>query len=186
MRPVAGGLLGAALVAALLVGCTASPAADPTPTARPVSSEEAQLLAVTRFRNYDTGSRPFSTELAVSGVDTRVVGWVDYDSALGYASVTGSFGAEALLWTDAAVGAIPRDPDADGYPVLPIPATSDPAWQIQQLDPTASAFHALLAAISALGQDRPDNPLLLQQSGALWLRDDTVDDTAVTDRKSVV
>ncbi|TPX05844.1 hypothetical protein FJ656_04350, partial [Schumannella luteola] len=107
------GLLGLGLLAVLLVGCTAVPEADPTPTARAVSSDEAQLLASARFTNYDRGTRPFSTELAVSGVDTRVVGWVDYDSAVGYASVTGSFGAEALLWTDAAVGAIPRDPEAD-------------------------------------------------------------------------
>ena len=60
------------------------------------------------------------------------------------------------------------------------PDLSDPEWQIQTLDPTASGLDALLAAISALGSDRPDNPLLLQQSGALWLREDEVDGTPVT------
>lgn len=168
------------LAAAMLVGCTTTPAPEPTPAPRPVTSEEAQLLAVTRFMNFDRGSRAFSTELAVSGVDTQMQGWIDYESALGYSAVTGSFGAEALLWTDAAVGSIPTEPDADGNPPLPIPPTATAGWEIQQLDPTTSAFHALLASLSALGQDRPDNPLLVQQSGALWLRDDEVDGTPVT------
>lgn len=169
----------AILAAAALAGCTA-PTPDPTPSARPVTTEESQLLAITRFTNFDTGSRPIHTEVTVSGVATELTGWVDYDSALGFASVTGSFGAEALLWTNAALGAIPREPDADGNPLLPIPDLSDPGWQTQTLDPTASALDALLAAISALGSDRPDNPLLLQQSGALWLRQDEVDGTPVT------
>ena len=182
MRPAStrGTVAAALLIAAALTGCTGADQPTSEPTARPVTSEEAQLLAITRFTNYDTGSRPFTTSLDVSGVETAMTGWVDYVSALGYASVTGSFGAEALLWTDGALGAIPSEPDAEGYPVLPIAPASDPDWQIQQLDPSASALDALLAAISALGSDRPDNPLLVQQSGALWLREDQVDGTAVT------
>lgn len=172
--------MAALLLAAVLTGCTGTDQPASEPTARPVTSEEAQLLAITRFTNFDAGSRPFSTALDVSGVETSMTGWVDYVSELGYASVTGSFGAEALVWTDGSLGAIPREPDADGYPVLPIPPTSDPGWQIQQLDPSASPLDALLAAISALGSDRPDNPLLVQQSGALWLREDEVDGTDVT------
>ena len=168
----------AILVIALLGGCAATPEEAPSP--RPVTGDESQLLAITRFMNFDTGSRPIHTQITVSGVDTELTGWVDYSSQLGFVSVTGSFGAEALLWTNAALGAIPRDPDADGNPVLPIPALTDPAWQIQTLDPGASGLDALLAAISALGSDRPDNPLLLQQSGALWLREDRVDGTPVT------
>lgn len=166
------------LVATVLGGCTPTPAATPSP--RPVTSDESQLLAITRFTNFDIGSRPIHTELTVSGVATEMTGWVDYASELGFVSVTGTFGAEALLWTNGAVGAIPREPDADGNPVLPIPELSDPEWQIQTFDPKASGLDALLAAISALGSDRPDNPLLLQQSGALWLREDEVDGTSVT------
>ncbi|CAN5414648.1 hypothetical protein BH09ACT4_BH09ACT4_11020 [soil metagenome] len=172
-------LVAVILALALLAGCS-TPTAEPTPTARPVTTEESQLLAITRFTNFDTGSRPFHTQLTVSGVETEMMGWVDYASALGFVSVTGSFGAEDLLWTNAALGAIPREPDADGNPVLPIPDLTDPGWQVQALDPAASGLDAMLAAISALGSDRPDNPLLVQQSGALWLRDDTIDGTPVT------
>ena len=107
-------------------------------------------------------------------------GWVDYVAQLGYASVTGDFGTEAVLWTDSSVGSIPRPADADGYPQFPIPALDDAEWQIQELDAAASALGALVATISALGSDRPDNPLLVQQSGALWLRADEIGGTAVT------
>jgi len=161
-----------------LAGCADESVTEPTP--RPVTGEEAQLLAITRFTNFDRGSRPFHTEITVTGVASALQGWVDYGSQLGYAAVTGAFGAEALLWTGSSVGAIARDPDAGGNPVLPIPDTSDPGWQIQHLDPAVSPLFALLAAIGALGQDRPDNPLLLQQAGAMWLRTDEVDDAAVT------
>ncbi|MEP6481865.1 MAG: hypothetical protein ABJA94_07650 [Rhodoglobus sp.] len=172
-------LVAAILSSALLAGCT-SPTPQPTPSEHPVTTEESQLLAITRFANFDAGSRPFHTEFTVSGVKTKMMGWVDYSSGLGFVSVTGSFGAEALLWTNSALGAIPRAPDVDGNPVLPIPDLTDPGWQIQTLDPKVSAVDALLAAISALGSDRPDNPLLLQQSGARWLRSDKVDGTPVT------
>src|SRR5699024_7746396 len=41
---------------------------------------------------------------------------------------------------------------------------------------------AVLALLSALGVDRPENPLLLQQAGALWLDEQTLetDDGDVT------
>ncbi len=166
-----------ALAAGLLTGCTP---AEPADGPRAVTSEEAQLLALARFTNFDRGTRAFSTELAVSGVDTRVQGWVDYVAELGYATVSGSFGSEALLWSDGSLGSIPAVPDADGNPPLPIPDLADAAWQFQTLDASGSAFSALLAALSALGQDRPDNPLLLQQSGAMRLRVDDVAGTPVT------
>ncbi len=107
-------------------------------------------------------------------------GWVDYVAQLGYASVEGEFGTEAMLWTDSSLGTIPHPTDSDGYPSFPIPSLDEPLWQIQELDASSSALGALVATISALGSDRPDNPLLLQQSGALWLREDDIDGTPVT------
>ncbi|WP_309708424.1 hypothetical protein [Pseudolysinimonas sp.] len=160
-----------------LAGCGAEPA-EPSP--RAVTSAEAQVLAVSRFLNFDARTRPFETTYTLSGVDVTMRGWVDYVAELGYASVSGEFGTEAVLWTDSSIGAIPRDAGADGYPVLPIPTLDDPEWQIEALDAGSSALGALVATISALGSDRPDNPLLLQQSGALWLRTDVIGDTAVT------
>ncbi|AYF97568.1 hypothetical protein [Protaetiibacter intestinalis] len=174
---VVGGL---AVVLMLVLAACGSTDEQPEDGPRAVTSEEAQLLAVTRFRNFDAGSRAFSTSISVSGVATELTGWVDWEAALGYATASGSFDAEALLWSDATVGAILTTPDADGFPAMPIPDTDEAGWQFQELDPEASPLFALLATISALGQDRPDNPLLVQQSGALRLRSGVIDGTAVT------
>lgn len=167
------------LAGTLLAGCTGAPE-DPDASARPVTTEESQLLAIARFRNFDAGSRPFTTEVTERATDLHVRGWIDYVSHIGYAAATGSFDPEALLWTGATVGIIPASPDADGNPPLPIPALDDQAWLSHPLDPSSSRLDSLLAAIGALGSDRPDNPLLLQQAGALWLRTDEVDGTPVT------
>jgi hypothetical protein len=59
---------------------------------------------------------------------------------------------------------------------LPLP---EDGWQIESLDPTASVVQNLFAVALSLGSDRPDNPTLLQQSDARWLRTDTIGDTAV-------
>ena len=75
---------------------------------------------------------------------------------------------------------IPAEPDADGMPPLPIPGADDPTWLSRAIDASASALDRRLVLIGSLGSDRPENPLLLQQTGALWLGEDEVDGTAVT------
>ncbi len=167
------------LAGALLTGCTSAPE-DEDASARPVTTEESQLLAIARFRSFDAGSRPFTSEVRERGADLSLRGWIDHVNHVGYATVTGAFDPEALLWTGATVGIIPASPDPDGNPPLPIPPLDDQTWLSHPLDPSASRLDSLLAAIGALGSDRPDNPLLLQQSGALWLRADEVDGTPVT------
>lgn len=148
--------------------------------ARPVSTEEAQLLAITRFQNFDQGSRGFNTSVQERGIDLQLQGWVDYEDHFGYAAVTGDFPPQALVWTASTVGVTEQQPDTSGNPILPVPSLADPAFATATIDPAASRLDALLAVIGSLGSDRPDNPLLLQQSGALWLRDDLVGDIAVT------
>ena len=173
---------GIAVVAALSLlvgGCTAA-VPDQTPTARAVTTEEAQLLAIARFNNFDIGSRPFMTTLHQSGVELSIRGWVDYGSGVGYAAVTGDFDPQVLLWTATTVGIATQSPDLDGNPRLPIPPASSEAWQSHPIDASTSALDTALVVIGNLGMDRPDNPLLMQQSGALWLRADNVDGTAVT------
>ena len=166
------------LAVAVMTGCaTGTPEVAP---ARAVTSAEAQLLAIARFQNFEARTRPFETAFTLSGVDVTMRGWVDYVAQLGYASVEGEFGTEAVLWTDSSLGAIPHPTDSDGYPSFPIPSPDEPLWQIQELDASSSALGALVATISALGSERPDNPLLLQQSGALWLREDDIEGTPVT------
>jgi hypothetical protein len=149
-------------------------------TARPVTAEESQLLSIARFNNFDAGSRPFTASVQERGVELRLQGWVDYVSELGYAATTGEFASQALLWTTSELGVTSREPDTAGNPVLPMPSLTDPAVSLDTLDPASSRLDALLAILSGLGADRPDNPLLVQQAGALWLRADEVSGTPVT------
>ncbi|WP_167050522.1 hypothetical protein [Salinibacterium sp. ZJ77] len=150
------------------------------PAARPVTTSESELLAISRFTSFDLGSRPFRTTLVERGVELRLQGWVDYANGLGYAATTGDFPSQALYWTHSEVGIIAREPDVVGDPLLPMPSRDDAALVVSPMDPTSSQLDAVLAIISSLGADRPDNPLLLVQSGALWLREDDVEGTAVT------
>lgn len=168
----------AAVLTVTLAGCT-SPL-DDADTARPVTTEESQLLAIARFNNFDAGSRPFSGSVQERGVDLHLQGWVDYAAGLGFAATTGDFPAQALLWTGSEIGIAEAQPDAAGNPVLPMPGFSDPGVSLDRLNPESSRLDALLAVIGNLGADRPDNPLLLQQAGALWLRDDHIGDSPVT------
>ncbi len=165
----------AAVVALVLGGCSA-PA-----QVRPVTTEESQLLAAMRFKSFDAGSREFATVVVEQGTSLHLHGWVDYVSHLGYAAVTGEgFESQALLWQADTVGIRTAPPDAAGLPTLPLPAASDAAWTSRPLQPDSSALDATLALIGNLGADRPENPLLVQQTGALWLREDELDGTAVT------
>ncbi len=177
MRRALRALLAAGLVTAL-AGCSAH--TTDAAAARPVTTEESQLLAIARFNNFDAGSRPFNGSIQERGVDLHLQGWVDYAAGLGFAATTGDFPAQALVWTSSEVGIVQAQPDAAGYPVLPMPGLTDPALSLDTLSPESSRLDALLAVISGLGADRPDNPLLLQQAGALWLRADHIDESPVT------
>ena len=168
---------------AALTGCSSdSPPPEQTAApARPVTTEEAQMLAVVRFNNFDTGTRPFTTSITEKGTDLTLHGWIDYASHVGYAQVTGaSFTPQALLWNGTTVGVHDSPPDANGNPVLPIkdPASTD--WVSHPLNGSTSRLDSLLIVLGGLGSDRPENPLLLQQAGALWLRADSVAGTPVT------
>lgn len=162
-----------------LTACAAGEPDSAEPTPRPVTTAESQLLAITRFLNFDAGSRAFSTTVRTSGTDVALTGWIDFVAQAGYAQARTDSGDDALLWTPTTAGIIPQPPDAAGYPTLPIPPFDDAAWTSRALDAEASALDALLLTIGSLGSDRPDNPLLVQQTGAMWLRDDDIDGTPV-------
>ncbi|PZR55339.1 hypothetical protein DNL40_02925 [Xylanimonas oleitrophica] len=187
-RPRARSLLAAAVaaVAAVLLGAC-SPAADghgtsapsPSASARPVTTEEAERLAVVRFRNYDAGARKVSASYTEQGHQVGLEGVFDYTTHTGAVSVT-TDGAvtDTVVWDGGRVAIAPR-PLPDG-PDGPTPPASFDGWTVAPADPGGSSMGSLLAVVAALGADRPENPLLLRQGGALWLREDTVAGTPVT------
>ncbi|MBZ2196749.1 hypothetical protein [Occultella gossypii] len=149
---------------------------------RPLTSEEAERLAVARFRNYDDGVREVSFEVTDSGVTYAVDAWVDWVNHVGYGAVADAAGSESLLlaWTPSGLSTYPWTP---GEPApLPAPGLAGAAaqeWTSSELAPDASRLHTLLALVVDLGADRPDNALLLSQTDARWLRVDDVDGVSV-------
>ncbi|MFC7405409.1 hypothetical protein [Georgenia alba] len=145
-------------------------------TPRPITSEEAERLAVMRFRNVDAGTRSLSARYEEQGHRVEIDGWFDYGAGAGYGVVsTAGAPGDAVVWDDMRVAIAPEPPDAVGEP-----PSSFERWSIAPVDPQGSAVGSLFAIVAGLGADRPENPLLLQQGGALWLRTDRVGDQEVT------
>jgi len=144
--------------------------------ARPVTSDEAQTLAQVRFRNYDEGARAVSTEVADKAGKVQLDGWVDFVDHVGYGSLAQPGSATSLItWDGSSAALVPATSDS-----APLPAPDALATAARSpLDASSSAEHALLLVMLDLGSDRPENPLLLQQDGAQWLRSDEVDGTPV-------
>ncbi|PVE76886.1 hypothetical protein DC432_05665 [Microbacterium testaceum] len=180
-RLVAAG--GFAVVLALLTACApAAPVVEPTAT--PVSAEQSELLAAARFRNFDAGTRAVRVDLDDSGTTLHLEGWFDYATLTGYAALSADDRPNALLlWDASAISAhAPVATDAAAPPPLPVPdaVPLGDSWQSSPLSATHSRLHTVLQVIASLGSDRPDNPLLLRQGGALALGQETLDDAPVT------
>jgi hypothetical protein len=185
-RRIAAALAVASVAVAVLTGCTAASSDDfAAGDARPLTSEEAQSLAIMRLRNQDAGARAISFSLAEGGNEARFDGWYDYATAIGYGRLQ-SVDPQLLVWNAQVAGTYPAPTatpaEGDGPAPLPIPDADrlDTAWSGGALDPTGSRRDAVLAVIAQLGADRPDNPLLLQQGGALWLGTRDVDGETLT------
>lgn len=168
-----------------LVGCTPESPTDAGATTAPsdteprvVTTAESEVLAVIRFKNFDAGTRSISAAFDDGGTALTLDGWFDYETHVGYGLVTaGGAGGDLILWDGTSLAALAAA-GATAAP-LPVPAATEP-WQPGVVDPNASAAQAVLGVIASLGADRPENPLLLRQNGALHLTDDSIDGTAVS------
>ena len=164
-----------AAVTAALVAASALLAACSSGGERPVTSEEAQRLALARLSVYDERFVDLDARVPVDGQTLHLQGVADLQDHAAYALVTTQDEPprHALLqWTlqDKAV----RETTATTLPAAP-PADG---WQTAALVPT-DQLDSALALVLNLAADRPDNPLLLQQGGARWLGSDEVDGTPV-------
>ncbi|GAA1069002.1 hypothetical protein GCM10009665_75330 [Kitasatospora nipponensis] len=157
---------------------------------RPVTMDEASRLALTRLNLYQAD--PVAVTLTAAeggGVVLRVSGVVDYRTHHGVGTYrttgTGPTGSSGTAGSSAAPqldhGLIVWDSDGLGLaPAL----DGTPPWQQAEHIPrsgwsprsyTADPLDAGLRLLIGLGADRPDNPLLLAQSGARWLGRDRID-----------
>jgi hypothetical protein len=167
-------LLSLGLLSLAMAGCAGEPTA-PQPSAQVegsgLTSAQAERLAVTRFRNFDAGTRAVSFIVPQTEAgEIRVTGWFDFERGVGYGAIAGG----GTVWWNPATVAIRDTPSTEA--VIPLPADG---WVSYPLDPQANPLATALALVGSLGADRPENPQLLAQSDAVWLRSDTVGGTPV-------
>ncbi|MFI0977391.1 hypothetical protein ACH4SP_10225 [Streptomyces sp. NPDC021093] len=155
------GLGVSALVAVLFLA--SGPADDP----RPLSTEQAEQMALSRFSLYEKSPLEVVARapMGSSAVEVRAV--IDYRAqrAVGTYTAGGSRGLIAWDATGLAVaeGTAGSAADATAAAVrLGSRAWSPRAYSGDPLD-------AVLRVAMGLGTDRPDNPQLLAQQGALYL-----------------
>ncbi|NEC90091.1 hypothetical protein [Streptomyces sp. SID12501] len=164
------------LTAAACAGLLLTGGGDAGP--RPLSADEAQRLALARFRTYRISPSEITVH-AASGDGTAVVrAVVDHrrHRAVGWYEVTGTGRPDGglLAWDQSGLAV------ADGAPTAAAEGALRAAGRLKATAWTHRAFGAApldtaLKLALSLGADRPDNAQLLAQSGPLRLRDERVD-----------
>ncbi|MGR3931698.1 hypothetical protein [Streptomyces sp. BRA346] len=142
---------------------------------RALTSDEANRLAIMRFRNYQAHGRAVTITVPGTAGRLTVIGSVDYQRELGYGVVHGTgrdTSSDGLIeWTATSVFVHPMANAPARAPASP-PRSG---WYGRPLQSSGSALDSSLAIALGLGSDRPDNAELLPQNGATWLRRDRVD-----------
>ncbi|MFC4336480.1 hypothetical protein [Salininema proteolyticum] len=164
------GAILALIVLVLAASCTEGADESPMP-GRPVSAEEASLLALARYKAWTDS--PVSIELRVPD-GTTVEAVVDYKERKAVGSFTDGAGRHGMVvWTDQVVafaeGAVPEQIDP-GAGSLPGEWTRRPMGK--------ELFDRAAGLALGLGDDRPDNAQLIISGGARRLRTETVDGVA--------
>ncbi|MGW3498745.1 hypothetical protein [Streptomyces sp. NPDC001020] len=158
------------MVGFLVVGGGSGPSGP-----RALTSDEANRLAITRFRNYEAKGRAVTITVPGAAGGLVVTGSVDYRGKVGYGVVHGTgrdTSSDGLIeWTAIAVFVHPMAKAPAHAPASP-PRSG---WYSRPLQSSGSALDSSLAIALSLGSDRPDNAELLPQNGALWVGRDQVD-----------
>ncbi|MCR1784668.1 hypothetical protein KVF89_19150 [Nocardioides carbamazepini] len=173
-RTLLGGALGALGLTAVAAGCGSDDTAPAAEEPRPLTSEEAELLALVRFQLYSAS--PVRVAMAWPGSpEISYAITLDLREHLAY----GTFETREDGETDSGVAAwdlatVATAPGADGDPPPELAAWTQRAMSTQY------PHDIFLALALNLGSDRPENPALLRQSTARYLRSDEVDGTRVS------
>lgn len=161
---------------ALLAGCgDDEPAAAPDAERR-LSGAEAELLALTRFRLHQERTVPVRLEWP-GPEEADVDATLDLRSGQAWGAATWADGGESrpprlIAWSTRTVATAPRGDDGAAAP-------AGPAWTTRALSTGVPQDLFFLLALS-LGTDRPENPVLLRQGSARFLRRDEVAGRPVT------
>ncbi|GAA2508932.1 hypothetical protein GCM10010406_51750 [Streptomyces thermolineatus] len=142
---------------------------------RPLTADEANRLAITRFRNHQAQGRAVTIAVPGAAGGLTVTGSVDYRRKVGYGVVhgTGRDGSSdgLIRWTPTSVHVRPMT-DAPAHAPASPPRSG---WYDRPLLSSGSALDTSLSIALGLGGDRPDNAALLPQNGAAWWGREQVD-----------
>ncbi|MFD7921919.1 hypothetical protein ACFV3R_22155 [Streptomyces sp. NPDC059740] len=158
------------MAALLIAGSGSDPGGPRTPT-----SDEADRLAITRFRNYQAHGRAVTITVPGTAGELVVTASVDYRDKRGYGVVHGTgrdTSSDGLIaWTTTSVSVLPMT----GAPAHAPASPPRSGWYARPLQSSGSSLDSSLAIVLSLGSDRPDNAQLLPQNGAAWWGRDRVD-----------
>ena len=162
-------------LALALAGCTAPAATGP----RGITEAEADRLADVLYTNFQDGGASFTlSALTTTGATIAIEGDIDFTKGAGRADFT-STGSDASLVEVAWLG----DTVLESIPTLVQLADAGGqggfTWVARAADPQTYEVDAQLAIVRALGSEVRENPQLVRQSGARWLRSDTLRGVAV-------
>lgn len=164
------GIAAVAVAAFLIIGSGSGPSGP-----RALTSDEANRLAITRFRNYEAHGRAVTITVPGTAGGLIVTGSVDYQGKLGYGVVHGTgrdTSSDGLIeWTAASVFVHPMANAPAHAPASP-PRSG---WYGRPLQSSGSSLDSSLAIALKFGSDRPDNAELLPQNGAAWVGQDRLD-----------
>lgn len=167
------------LVAAVGVAVAAASGSGGDKGTKALTSDEANRLAITRFRNYEAGGRAVTITVPGPAGNLVVTGSVDYRAKLGYGVVRGTgrdTSSNGLIeWSTTSVFVDPMTATPATAPATP-PTTG---WYSRPLQQTGSSLDSSLLIALSLGTDRPDNAELLPQNGASRLGQDHIGGHAV-------
>ncbi|MEU2433690.1 hypothetical protein ABZ611_30070 [Streptomyces sp. NPDC007861] len=140
-----------------------------------MTSDEANRLAIMRFRNYEAHGRAVTITVPGTAGGLTVTGSVDYKGELGYGVVHGTgrdTSSDGLIqWTADSAFVHPMANAPAHAPASP-PRSG---WYSRPLQSSGSALDTALSIALGLGSDRPDNAELLPQNGAAWWGRDEAD-----------
>jgi hypothetical protein len=134
-----------------------------------LTSAEAERLAAVTFAAYRDKMLSVKGTVATGTGTVALDGWVDTVDRTGYALIAPDQGGAFLsVWGTTQISA--RD-FTGAAPPLPRP---EDGWTTTDLHAQDSALAAAQLLLVDMSADRPENPQLLLQGGAAWLRSDTV------------
>ncbi len=135
------------------------------------------MLAVVRLNNLREGTRAVTVD--VPG-EVAFEGWADFETHLGYGELINPDQSPGGLvsWDLSSVAFLDQPMENQPIEGAPIPPPAD-GWSVGALDPSTSKLAATLLVVLNLADDRAENYLLLQQDGAQWVREDSIDGSDV-------